>query len=50
MRTGLVAQRTEGDTTQAHCISCNGCFRHGMREGEIDCVIEKMESKKERVV
>jgi hypothetical protein len=50
MRTRLVPQWKEGDTTQAHCISCNGCFRPGTREGGTAYVIEKMESKKERPV
>lgn len=27
-----------GDTSRARCISCNGCFRPGLKEGGIRCV------------
>ena len=29
----------EGDTARATCISCNGCFRPGLKEGGIRCVV-----------
>ena len=28
-----------GDTSRARCISCNGCFRPGLKEGGIRCVV-----------
>ncbi|NJC87278.1 MAG: NADH:flavin oxidoreductase [Desulfuromonas sp.] len=28
-----------GDTARARCISCNGCFRPGLKEGGIRCVV-----------
>jgi 2,4-dienoyl-CoA reductase-like NADH-dependent reductase (Old Yellow Enzyme family) len=30
----------EGDTVRAKCISCNGCFRPGLKKGGIYCVVE----------
>lgn len=41
----LVKRWQTGDTSRARCISCNGCFKPGMREGGIACVIERMEKK-----
>lgn len=38
---GLVRRWTSGDTARAACISCNGCFRAGLTEGGIYCVVEK---------
>ncbi|MBI5741270.1 MAG: NADH:flavin oxidoreductase [Nitrospirae bacterium] len=35
-----------GDRGAARCISCNGCFRPGLREGGIYCVTEKKEREK----
>ena len=32
-----------GDETRARCISCNGCFKPGMKEGGIYCVVDKIE-------
>lgn len=29
----------EGDAARATCISCNGCFRPGLKEGGIRCVV-----------
>lgn len=29
-----------GDTARAKCISCNGCFRPGLKEGGIRCVVK----------
>jgi len=42
---GLVKRWQAGDTARARCISCNGCFKPGMREGGIACVIERIEQK-----
>jgi len=36
-----------GDRSPARCISCNGCFRPGIKEGGIYCVVEKLESEGE---
>jgi len=33
----------EGDETRARCISCNGCFKPGLKEGGIYCVVDKIE-------
>lgn len=33
----------EGDETRARCISCNGCFKPGIKEGGIYCVVDKIE-------
>ena len=41
----LVKRWQAGDTARARCISCNGCFRPGMRDGGIACVIDKIEQK-----
>jgi 2,4-dienoyl-CoA reductase-like NADH-dependent reductase (Old Yellow Enzyme family) len=35
----LVKRWQAGDTTRATCISCNGCFRPGLKEGGIRCVV-----------
>lgn len=42
----LVRRWREGDLSPARCISCNGCFRPGLKEGGIYCVIEKKEAEK----
>ena len=34
-----------GDRTPAACISCNGCFMPGIKEGGIYCVAEKKEQE-----
>jgi len=40
-----LAQRWEqGDHSRAKCISCNGCFRPGLKEGGIRCVMANKES------
>jgi 2,4-dienoyl-CoA reductase-like NADH-dependent reductase (Old Yellow Enzyme family) len=45
---GLVKRWEEGDLARAECISCNGCFRPGLKEGGIYCVAKrKLEEKKE---
>jgi len=36
----------QGDRKTARCISCNGCFKPGLEEGGIYCVIEKNELEK----
>jgi 2,4-dienoyl-CoA reductase-like NADH-dependent reductase (Old Yellow Enzyme family) len=33
----------EGDESHARCISCNACFKPGLKEGGIYCVVDKME-------
>ncbi len=33
----------EGNRERARCISCNGCFKPGLKEGGIYCVMEKIE-------
>jgi 2,4-dienoyl-CoA reductase-like NADH-dependent reductase (Old Yellow Enzyme family) len=43
---GLINRWKEGDLSAARCISCNGCFKPGLREGGIYCVVEKREAKK----
>ena len=35
----------EGDETNARCISCNGCFRPGLMQGGIYCVIDAIEQE-----
>jgi len=42
----LVSRWKEGDHYPATCISCNGCFKPGFKEGGIYCVVEKKEAKK----
>lgn len=39
----LVRRWSEGDESHARCISCNGCFRPGLKEKGIYCVIDKIE-------
>jgi hypothetical protein len=33
------------DCNPAKCISCNSCFKPGIEEGGIYCVVEKREGK-----
>lgn len=33
----------EGNEARARCISCNGCFKPGLKEGGIYCVVDKIE-------
>lgn len=42
---GLANRWQRGDTSPAKCISCNGCFKPGLQEGGIYCVIEAQEQK-----
>lgn len=43
---GLPNRWLKGDHRPAKCISCNGCFKPGIEEGGIYCVIEKKEREK----
>jgi 2,4-dienoyl-CoA reductase-like NADH-dependent reductase (Old Yellow Enzyme family) len=45
---GLVKRWQEGDRSRAACISCNGCFKPGVREGGIYCVVQKKLEEKAR--
>jgi 2,4-dienoyl-CoA reductase-like NADH-dependent reductase (Old Yellow Enzyme family) len=38
---GLVKRWSSGDRSTARCISCNGCFIPGFKEGGIYCVVER---------
>jgi 2,4-dienoyl-CoA reductase-like NADH-dependent reductase (Old Yellow Enzyme family) len=33
----------KGDEGRARCISCNGCFKPGLKEGGIYCVVNRIE-------
>lgn len=35
----------EGNEVHARCISCNGCFKPGLKEGGIYCVVERIEQE-----
>ena len=39
----LVRRWENGNETHARCISCNGCFKPGLKEGGIYCVVDKIE-------
>jgi 2,4-dienoyl-CoA reductase-like NADH-dependent reductase (Old Yellow Enzyme family) len=43
---GLVNRWQQGDRSRASCLSCNGCYRPGLREGGIYCIVEKGGRKK----
>lgn len=44
IREPAIARRwQEGDEARARCISCNGCFKPGLKEGGIYCVVDKIE-------
>jgi len=43
---GLSLRWKTGDRSPAHCISCNGCFKPGIKEGGIYCVVEKEKQEK----
>lgn len=45
---GLVKRWHEGDHARARCISCNGCFKPGLKEGGIYCVVDKLEREGRR--
>jgi 2,4-dienoyl-CoA reductase-like NADH-dependent reductase (Old Yellow Enzyme family) len=40
---GLGLRWREGNRERAACISCNGCFKPGLKDGGIYCVMEKIE-------
>ena len=42
----LINRWQKGDLSPARCISCNGCFDPGIKEGGIYCVVEKKEAQK----
>ncbi len=42
----LIERWKEGDLSPARCISCNGCFKPGLKEGGIYCVVERKEAQK----
>lgn len=44
----LVSRWQSGDTSKAKCISCNSCFRPGLKEGGIYCVVEAKEREKNK--
>jgi 2,4-dienoyl-CoA reductase-like NADH-dependent reductase (Old Yellow Enzyme family) len=39
----LARRWQEGEEARARCISCNGCFKPGLKEGGIYCVVDKIE-------
>jgi 2,4-dienoyl-CoA reductase-like NADH-dependent reductase (Old Yellow Enzyme family) len=39
----LVKRWREGNREKSTCISCNGCFKPGLKEGGIYCVIDRIE-------
>lgn len=41
----LVRRWAEGNETHARCISCNGCFKPGLKEGGIYCVVDRIEQE-----
>lgn len=43
----LIRRWEKGDLSPATCISCNGCFRPGLKEGGIYCVVDKKEAEKQ---
>lgn len=43
---GLPNRWSGGDRGPAKCVSCNGCFKPGLKEGGIYCVAEKKEREK----
>jgi 2,4-dienoyl-CoA reductase-like NADH-dependent reductase (Old Yellow Enzyme family) len=40
---GLPLRWLRGNRERATCISCNGCFKPGLKEGGIYCVIDRIE-------
>jgi 2,4-dienoyl-CoA reductase-like NADH-dependent reductase (Old Yellow Enzyme family) len=44
----LAKRWQEGDRSAARCISCNSCFKPGLKEGGIYCVVEKKEQEKSK--
>jgi 2,4-dienoyl-CoA reductase-like NADH-dependent reductase (Old Yellow Enzyme family) len=44
----LARRWQEGDEARARCISCNGCFKPGLKEGGIYCVVDRIEWESRR--
>jgi len=45
----LVQRWADGHETHARCISCNGCFKPGLKEGGIYCVVDKIEEESRQI-
>lgn len=45
----LVRRWEAGDESHASCISCNGCFKPGLKSGGIYCVVDRIEQESKRV-
>ncbi len=45
----LAKRWQKDDRSPARCISCNSCFKPGLKEGGIYCVVEKKEQEKKAV-
>jgi 2,4-dienoyl-CoA reductase-like NADH-dependent reductase (Old Yellow Enzyme family) len=45
----LVQRWADGHETHARCISCNGCFKPGLKEGGIYCVVDKIEEENRQI-
>jgi hypothetical protein len=43
---GLVNRWLQGDRKPVKCMSCFSCFKPGLEEGGIYCVVEKKEQEK----
>ncbi len=41
----LALRWQQGDEAPARCISCNGCFKPGLKEGGIYCVVDRIEDE-----
>ena len=41
----LALRWQSGNRERATCISCNGCFKPGLKEGGIYCVVDKIARK-----
>jgi len=44
----LAGRWQQGNRSPATCISCNGCFKPGLEEGGIYCVVQRKEDEKKR--
>ena len=44
----LAGRWQQGNRSPAACISCNGCFKPGLQEGGIYCVVKKKEDEKKK--
>ena len=45
----LAKRWAAGDESHARCISCNGCFKPGLKGGGIYCVVDRIEQESKRV-